>query len=115
MYLEDVKNDIINYIDDSGISLEEADFYDLEEELFVTDSVTGNASGSYTFNRWQAKENVKENLDEVIEAITDFGYDAKFLGDCIIDGDWERLDVITRCYYVSSALAAIYMDNDLDY
>lgn len=114
-YLEEVKNDIINYIEENEINLEEARFDSLEDELFMTDSVTGNASGSYTFNRWQAEENVKENLDEVVEILNDFGYEAEFLGNCIIEGDWEKLDVIARCWYVSVALAEVYMDNDIDY
>lgn len=114
-YLEEVKNDIINYIEENEINLEGARFDYLEDDLLMTDSVTGNASGSYTFNRWQAEENVKENLDEVVEILNDFGYEAEFLGNCIIEGDWEKLDVIARCWYVSVALAEIYMDNDIEY
>lgn len=33
-------------------------FYD---EMFLSDQVTGNASGSYTFNTWQAEENLCHN------------------------------------------------------
>lgn len=114
-YFDEVKNDIETYIEDNDINLSEVNFDDLQDDLWMTDSVTGNASGSYTFNRWKAEENVKDNLDEVVEILNDFGYEAEFLGNCIIDGDWEKLDVIARCWYVSVALAEVYMDNDIDY
>lgn len=114
-YLEEVKNDIINYIEENDINLSEVNFDDLQDELWMADSVTGNASGSYTFNRWQAEENVKENLDDVVEVLEEFGYDAEFLGTCIKCGDWEKLDVITRCYYVSMALGEVFEEAGIDY
>ena len=53
-YREAVKNDVLDYIN-SEIDFEEFDTLEeleehLNEVLFVHDSVTGNASGSYTFN-----------------------------------------------------------------
>ena len=48
-----------------------SEFEDLEEleqslndDLWTVDSVTGNASGSYTFNRYQAQA-ISEALEEV--------------------------------------------------
>ena len=50
------------------------DFSDREEleeiandELWADDSVTGNASGSYTFSTWKAEENLCHNMDELEE------------------------------------------------
>lgn len=35
----------------------------LNDDLFIHDSITGNASGSYTFNSHEAKEYVLDNMD----------------------------------------------------
>lgn len=51
-YKENIKNDIKSYIVDNNIDVNSDDFYqnELYDNLFCEDSVTGNASGSYTFN-----------------------------------------------------------------
>lgn len=74
-YYEEVKEDVKNYINNE---IDFSDFDDLEEleqflndELWTVDSVTGNASGSYTFNRFQAQEYVLENMDVLAEALED--------------------------------------------
>ena len=66
--------------------------------MFISDSVTGNASGSYTFNTWQAEENLCHNLDLLKEACEEFG------SDCNILESAEGCDVTIRCYLLSSAL-----------
>ena len=35
-------------------------FEDFRESCWIDDGVTGNGSGSYTFNRYEAEENVKD-------------------------------------------------------
>ncbi|MDD3193614.1 MAG: hypothetical protein PHE47_07175 [Oscillospiraceae bacterium] len=61
-YREAVKEDILQYINDE-ISFEDFDTLEeleekLNEELWTADSVTGNASGSYTFSTYEAEENI---------------------------------------------------------
>ena len=73
----------------------ESDWY---EDLWVVDSVTGNASGSYTFNRWEAEENICHNMDLAKEAYTEFGYEG------IVDDEAERIDVTIRCYLLGECL-----------
>lgn len=63
------------------------------DDLFVNDSVTGNGSGSYTFNTEKAKEYVLDNLDLLDKAITEFSIDMNEHYS-----DWEYLDVSIRCY-----------------
>ena len=59
-YLEAITEDVLGYIVENIDLTEYADLEELEaflnDELWTVDSVTGNASGSYTFNRWTAKE-----------------------------------------------------------
>ncbi len=101
-YLEAMKNDITEYINDN-INLE--DYVDrdelessLNDELFAEDSVTGNASGSYTFSRAQAQEYVTDNIDLLKDACEEFGTDAASVGEWFLSDDWEKwtllLDVI---------------------
>ena len=101
-YFEAVKDDIKQYIEDHDVKVTTSNREDLEQELydemFISDSVTGNASGSYTFNTWQAEENLCHNLDLLKEACEEFG------SDCNILESAEGCDVTIRCYLLSSTL-----------
>lgn len=110
-YYEAVEEDIKSYIDghhdEIMVMVEKGDSRDdiaevLYDELFIDDSVTGNASGSYTFSTWLAEENICHNLDLLAEACEEFGLDyAKLLSDGA-----EACDVVIRCYL----LAGVFSD-----
>lgn len=115
-YREAVKADVKDWIEENGIP-EDLGYYETAEEylndtLWVEDSVTGNASGSYTFNRAQAEEYVKDNIDLAIEALKEFGYNEhadhiitqEYYGE-ELDENWEYLDVTIRCYLLGEAIA----------
>lgn len=107
-YEEAVKNDVRTWIADNvKFSEWEGNREGLEEylndELFVDDSVTGNGSGSYTFNAWEAEENICHNMELLVEACEEFGDDA---GQILKKGA-EACDVIIRCYLLGSAIAAV--------
>ena len=75
-YMEAVKEDVKNYID-SEINFEDFDSLEeleekLNDELWTEDSVTGNASGSYTFNRVTAENYVNSNKELVNEMVDEF-------------------------------------------
>lgn len=77
-YMNAMKEDIRNYIDESINKEDYTEDRDgleeyLNDTLWTEDSVTGNASGSYTFNRETAKEYVLDNTDLLKEAYTEFG------------------------------------------
>lgn len=105
-YLENVTNDakqaILKNLNDWNFS----DREELEEiandSLWTDDSVTGNASGSYTCNRWEAEENLCHNMDELEEACNEFGQD---MGEAVKQGA-EHCDVTIRCYLLSQAISA---------
>ena len=108
-YLEAIKEDIKNYIFDmhtpEGIkALLEDEREDWEETLndalWCEDSVTGNASGSYTFSTWQAEENLCHNLELLGEALEEFGCK----GDYLSKGA-EACDVTIRCYLLGQAIS----------
>lgn len=114
-YLEVVTEDVRNYIEEN---IDRADWIDdrngleekLNDDLFVEDSVTGNASGSYTFNTCQAEENLCHNMGLLEEACTELGSD---IGKIIKDGA-ETCDVTIRCYLLSRAIADVLdeLEND---
>ena len=107
-YEEAVKNDVRTWISDNvKLSEWEGDREGLEEylndELFVDDSVTGNGSGSYTFNAWEAEENICHNMGLLGEACEKFGDDA---GQILKKGA-EACDVTIRCYLLGVAISAV--------
>lgn len=107
-YLSAVKEDVKEYIENEIAttdfeSIEELENF-LNDELFTCDSVTGNASGSYTFNRSKAAEYVKDNLPLCVEACREFGTDEKTFGEKIYNEEYEWLDVTIRCYLLSSTI-----------
>ena len=107
-YEEAVKNDVRAWIGDNvKFSEWESDREGLEEylndELFTVDSVTGNGSGSYTFNTWEAEENICHNVELLGEACGEFGDDAAQM----LKRGPEACDVTIRCYLLGSAIAAV--------
>nr|DAD70736.1 MAG TPA: Transcription initiation factor IIA, gamma subunit, helical domain [Siphoviridae sp. ctKcB20] len=105
-YMENVTNDAKQAILEN---LENWDFTDREEleekandDLWCDDSVTGNGSGSYTFNAWQAEENLCHNMDELEDACNEFGQD---IGEAVKQGA-EYCDVTIRCYLLGQAISA---------
>jgi len=99
-YKANIISDIRSYMEYNNIDVNSKDFdYDaLYDNLFMDDSVTGNASGSYTFNSWEAEENVCHNLDLLQEAFQEFGVD----NERVWNG--EYCDVTIRCYLLASCL-----------
>lgn len=111
-YREAVKRDVkeeleCNYTEEleSYINgdLDRDDFIDiLDEGMSVCDGVTGNASGSYTFNAYQAEENICHNLDLLGEALEEFGSDKDLL-----KSGAESCDVIIRCYLLRGCIEEV--------
>lgn len=109
-YRETVRDDVIEQIKDgykeNSLRLykeegrEALEEY-LNEELWIDDQVTGNGSGSYTFNTWEAEENLCHNMDLLAEACDEFGQD---IGETVKRGA-EYCDVTIRCYLLGSAIS----------
>ena len=109
-YREVVKEDVIEQIKDgykeNSLRLYKEEGRDaleeyLNDELWVDDQVTGNASGSYTFNTWKAEENICHNMSLLEEACDEFGQD---VGEAVKRGA-EYCDVTIRCYLLGSAIS----------
>lgn len=118
-YREEMANDISAYIEERYSAEEiaeklayERDDWETElyDDMMVADSVTGNASGSYTCNTWRAEEYICHNLDLLGEAIEEFGSDY----DVLKDGA-EACDVIIRCYLLSEVLNEVLDEMESEY
>ena len=105
--MEDVRTYIENEIElndyETIEELEEA----LNDDLWIYDGVTGNASGSYTFSSYTAKEYVTENEDLCREALEEFCVDADTIAEKFLDGAWEYFDVTIRCYLLGQIVGAV--------
>ena len=108
-YLSAVESDVREYIENNVNFHDYSDLdemkEDLNEKLFVEDSVTGNASGSYTFNNWKAEEYLCHNLDLLAEANEEFGGSSDILSDGA-----EMCDVTIRCYLLGQAIENVAPD-----
>ena len=111
-YSEAIKDDIRNYLDNDfdwdTVRENEIDADELKEQLnddlWINDSVTGNASGSYTFNRYKAGEYVLDNMDLVNDMVQEFGVDNETVAEKFLDEDWEYFDVSIRCYLLNQCI-----------
>lgn len=91
-YMDEVKSDAMEAIKEN---LEYNDSWDeMYDSLFMDDSVTGNASGSYYFNRWKAEDAVSGIIfdSDAVDEFKALGYD----GIPTEEGA-ETCDVIARC------------------
>lgn len=82
----------------------------LSDRLFCEDSVTGNASGSYTMSRYIARCNVMgdEDSDDIITEMVDEGIlDTQTLGEWYSSQNWEAIDVVIRCHLLDEIISGI--------
>lgn len=83
---------------------------ELYDDAFIDDSVTGNASGSYTYNTWQAEEYLCHNFDLIEEMEEEFGEvsnDKRY--------NPETLDVCIRCMMLGRVFENVLEEVVLEY
>jgi len=106
-YKENVKNDCVEatreYIKYHADDVKGMSRDNLREKLYdalwIDDSVTGNASGSYTFSRYDAEQNIAGNWDLLGEAMSEFCCKCN-----AIEKGAEWADVTIRCYLLGECL-----------
>lgn len=95
------------FADGNGVWLTEDNADEVREylydRLFVCDAVTGNESGSYTFNAWRAEEYLCHNMELLGEALEEFCCDASY----ILKNGVEACDVTIRCYLLGGAISEV--------
>lgn len=103
-YYESIKEDVKEYLKET----DERNYDVLYNEMFTADSVTGNGSGSYTFNTYEAEENLCHNMDLLREAIEMFGGD---YSNILAQGA-EACDVTIRCYLLGQVLQEVLEEEE---
>ena len=122
-YYAAMKEDIKNYIAENYTAEELAEkmngqsAFDFKEELnddlWMVDSVTGNGSGSYTFSRATAKDYIlgdSDNVDLLREALKEFCVDGDTIAEKFLSEAWEYFDVTIRCYILGSVIYEVLED-----
>ena len=113
-YKETVTDDVRNWMQDNRNYWEGLSRHDVFEVVYdacwTADEVTGNASGSYTFNRVDARNNFFEDEDseEYISQMIEDGFThEETVGRAIACSQWELLDVTIRCWLLCDAVNAV--------
>ena len=100
-YHEAVRKDVLEFLREYGHDYDGLPREDVEErlndDLWVEDSVTGNGSGSYTFNTHKAEEYLCGNWDLIQEVDDEFELDLR-------KGP-EYIDVSIRCYLLGEEIS----------
>lgn len=103
-YRECMREDVMYYIKEHEVKVTTENRDEIQDtlydDMFISDSVTGNASGSYTFNTWQAEENLCHNMDLLKDACDEFGCEPKY-------DSAEWCDVTIRCYLLGEVLSEV--------
>lgn len=124
-YLEAVKEDVKTWLMDNSSQFEEIKDNneidgvidwdgvkdDLNEILWSEDSITGNGSGSYTFNREKARDYVLSDGLQYLKELVDEGWlTYESIGKDVTSYNFESLDVSLRCYFLSQAIEEVITD-----
>lgn len=100
--------DIVNWLYENRKIIDECDNFDdlsecMYDRLWIEDSVTGNASGSYYCNAWKAAEALAFNWDLLRDAWGDFGQ----TDINPIEKGEEWCDVLIRCYLLGEVIQEV--------
>ena len=124
-YLEAVKDDVETWLVDNSSQFEEIKDNnkidgvidwdgvkeDLNDILWNEDSITGNGSGSYTYNRKKARDYLFDDGLQYLEDLVDEGWlTYESIGKDITNYNFESLDVSLRCYFLSQAIEEVITD-----
>lgn len=105
--LDDGTTDLDEFVDEDGFVFTDELVEHLNEECWIADSVTGNASGSYTFNAYKAEENILGAWSLLQEVWAEWGIE-----DNPFEKSAEYWDVTIRCYLLYEAIQ--YCLSDLE-
>ena len=105
-YIDETLVAMVEYVDENLIDIY-ADFEDVDEILdawygedyiSMSNDISGNLNGSYTFSRTEAKNNLIGDV-LISEEFWDFVYEfdlTKSIADFLVAQDYEAVDVIVR-------------------
>ena len=115
-YLKAMEGDIKRYLREASFDYKDCEGLDdlkdtLYDDFWDEDSVTGNLSGSYTFNSEEAKGYIGDNLDLMVDAYSEFEAMDNLL-ECMENSYFETIDVTIRCYLLGQAIDEVLEDTE---
>lgn len=93
---KDVEYYLTDYCDEEEVEKYLKDCYELYDDLWIEDSVTGNGSGAYFNTESEAKAAVMDNLPLLVDSLRDFG-SLDMLAEMLREENWSGMDVTIRC------------------
>lgn len=105
-YIDETWTDMVEYVDRNLIDIY-ADFEDVDEILdawydedyiSMSNDISGNLNGSYTYSRAEARNNLIGDVlisEEFWDYVNEFDF-AKNIADFLAAHDYEAVDVIVR-------------------
>ena len=102
---EDVREWVHENISKGDYSCGEDLYMYLYDTLFMKDSITGNASGSYFCNASKAEECLMGNLDILADAFEVLGYDREGILETLPSA--ETCDTLIRSYFLGEAIDTV--------
>ena len=99
-YKKEVENDVLEYAAEMTGYCDSIEKF--RDDAFLSDSVTGNASGSYYCNAWKAQEAIGGLIwsEELLDIFREFGEDK-----IPVEKGPEYIDVTIRCYLVDQVIS----------
>lgn len=104
------ESELQEMIESAPLSIAIEKLYDALSSDSWADSVTGNASGSYSCNAYEAMKMVLDNIVDVAKAYIDLERTSE-MADDFNNERWEKIDVIAR---VGNLFQAVH-DAVIDY
>ncbi len=120
-YLEAMKEDIKEWIDDNKDSIEKVEDLDelkekLNDDLWTEDNVTGNGpSAGYPMDDAEMREAVHENRELCKDALLEFGTESDKIAEKFLEGDYVYFDATIRCYLLGQAIDEVVNENEKEY
>lgn len=108
-YLEEMKKDVLAYLEENGGEYEGLEREEVEEslndDLLDKDEITGNGGDLYFCTAEEAKKAVQDNIPLAIEALREFCVPMETVGEKFLQEEWGYFDVTIRCYLLGTAIA----------
>ena len=101
-YKNQIKNDLMDYAEEcKGYCNDMEQFRD---DAFISDSVTGNGSGSYFCNSYKAQEALGDLIwsDDLADMFREYGYNS-----VPVEKGPEYIDVSVRCFLLDECINEI--------
>lgn len=106
-YMEAMVNDIKDYIEEN-INLADYTRDELEEQLnddlWVEDSVTGNGSGYYDDASYEHVTGDYSAMEYIRDLVREYDISAETVAEKFLDEDYAYWDVSIRCYLLGQAI-----------